>query len=71
MARHTFDCHGKTYYEVEEQFENWLLLNSTKTPLEVITGDSERMKQVVMKYINKHKFTYTFPYWNNGMIIVL
>lgn len=66
----TFDCHGKTYYEVEDQLENWLLLNSTKAPLEIITGDSDKMRLIVKRYLDKHGFQYIVPYWNNGMIVV-
>jgi hypothetical protein len=66
----TFDCHGMTYYDVEDQFENWLLLYSTRLPIEVITGDSNKMKSIVKKYLDKHNFNYTVPYWNNGTIII-
>ena len=68
--RPKFDCHGKTYYEVEDMFENWLLLNQHKMPLEVITGDSEQMRKIIKKYLNKHNFSYNVPYWNNGMIVI-
>ena len=66
----TYDCHNKTYFEVSEEFENWLLLNSSKTPIDVITGNSENMKRLVLEYIKKHSFQYSVPLYNNGMIIV-
>lgn len=69
--RPTFDCHGKTYYEVEDAFENWILLNSTKLPVDVITGDSEQMRKIIRKCLDKHNFQYNVPYWNNGMITVI
>jgi len=69
--RPTFDCHGLTYYEVEDKFENWILLNSTKLPVDVITGDSEQMRTLIKKYLDKHKFSYNVPYWNSGMITVI
>ena len=65
-----FDCHSLTYLEVEDKFENWLLLNSTKLPLEIITGNSDKMKEIVKKYLDKHNFTYYVPLFNNGVIIV-
>jgi hypothetical protein len=71
LTRPTFDCHGLTYLEVEDKFENWLLLNSTKLPLDVITGDSDKMKLMIMGYLNKHKFIYNIPYYNHGMITVI
>lgn len=70
VIRLTFDCHGLTYLEVEDRFENWLLLNSTKTPLDIITGDSETMRNIIKRYLDKHKFQYYVPYWNSGMIVV-
>ena len=69
--RPTFDCHGMTYYEVEDTFENWILLNSTKLPVDVITGDSEQMRKIIRKCLDKHNFQYNVPYWNNGMITVI
>ncbi|NBP58956.1 hypothetical protein EBU71_20905 [bacterium] len=67
----TYDCHGKTYYDVEDQFPNWLLLNSTYTPLHVITGNSDGMKNVVVKILKEYDFNYMISPDNNGKIIVL
>ena len=39
----TFDCHNMTYSEVEDKFENWILLNSKNLPADVITGNSQKM----------------------------
>ena len=69
--RPTFDCHGLTYLEVEDKFENWLLMYSTKLPLDVITGDSDKMREIVKKYLNKHTFHYDTPYYNNGRITII
>jgi cytochrome c len=67
-----FDCHGMTYLEVEDKFENWLLLNSSDLPLQIITGNSEEMRAIVVKYLEKHKFTmYEVPAFNSGALIVL
>lgn len=67
----TFDCHGLTYLEIEDKFENWLLLNSRDLPLEVITGHSDQMKKIVKKYLDKHDFMYQVPSHNPGTIIVI
>ena len=67
----TFDCHQKTYLEVEDQFENWLLMNQRERPLHVITGRSQKMKDLVMKEINKHEFQVSEWHYNPGLIIVI
>ena len=67
----TFDCHNMTYSEVEDKFENWLLLNSTKLPLCVITGNSQKMKDIVTKYLDKHDFKHMISFTNQGMINVV
>ena len=67
----TFDCHQKTYLEVEDQFENWLLMNQRERPLHVITGRSQKMKDLVMKEINKHEFQTSEWHYNPGLIIVI
>ena len=67
----TFDCHQKTYFEVEDQFENWLLVHQDQRPLHVITGRSDKMKSLVMKEIKKHEFQISEWHYNPGLIIVL
>lgn len=67
----TFDCHQKTYLEVEDQFENWLLVNQHDRPLHVITGRSDKMKSLVMKEIKKHEFQVSEWHYNPGLIIVI
>jgi hypothetical protein len=68
--RPTFDCHGKTYLEVEDQLENWVLMNEDKMPVDIITGDSDKMRLIAKQALDKHGFQYYVPYWNNGMIVV-
>lgn len=67
----TFDCHEKTYLEVEDKFENWLLMNQDKRPLHVITGRSNRMKSLIIKEVENHKFEWTQWHYNPGLVIVL
>lgn len=66
-----YDCHGKTYFEVEDKLANWLLLNQDRTPIHIITGNSEKMREVVVKILNGYGFKYGVPDYNQGMIIVL
>ena len=66
-----YDCHGKTYMDVEDKLPNWLLLNQDRTPIHVITGNSEKMKEVVMTILNDYGFKYAIPNNNQGIVIVL
>lgn len=66
-----FDCHNKTYDQVEDRFPNWLLLNQENRPLYVITGNSEKMRGLVLKHIRMNGFNHTTPPHNYGSIIVL
>jgi len=64
----TYDCHGKTHSEVKEDFENWILMNQTELPIQVITGNSEHMKRIVMGILDFYDFTYSESFTNSGVI---
>lgn len=66
-----YDCHGKTYMEVEDKLPNWLLLRQDCLPIHIVTGNSEKMREVVMKILNEYDFKYMIPTYNHGMVIVL
>lgn len=66
-----YDCHGKTYLEVEDKLPNWLLLQQDCLPIHIITGNSERMREVVTKILHDYDFKYMIPSRNFGEIIVL
>ena len=67
---HTYDCHGKTYDEVMDELENWLLIHHSETPFEIITGNSNEMKKIVMDQLEELDFKFGVPADNNGMIKV-
>jgi predicted RNase H-like HicB family nuclease len=67
---HTYDCHGKTYDEVLDELENWLCIHYADAPFEIITGNSEQMKQLVMDQLEELDFNYGVPANNNGVIKV-
>ena len=69
--RPTFDCHNMTYSEVEDKFENWILLNSKNLPADVITGNSQKMREIVKKYLDKYDFKYVVSFSNQGLLNVL
>ena len=65
-----YDCHGKTYNEVIDELENWLLIHYSETPFVIITGNSDEMKKVVMNELDALDFKYGVPIDNNGIIKV-
>ena len=69
--RITFDCHGMTYQDVMDKFENWLWLNQNNTPLEVITGSSAKMKMIITRLLEHNEMKYAIPAHNQGMVIIL
>ena len=50
------DLHGFTYSKVEEILPNWLITNynNGKDDFEIITGNSEQMKNLVKKLCNEN-----------------
>jgi len=65
------DLHGVFHSEVRDKVENFVLLNSTKLPVRIITGDSIRMRNLTENILKKHNFVYDTPAHNPGEIIVL
>jgi DNA-nicking Smr family endonuclease len=63
------DLHGYKHIEVEDEVENFILRN--KTPMRIITGNSEKMKKLVMKILEHYEFKYYIPAHNTGEIVIL
>ena len=61
------DLHGIRHTEVERLVENFVLLN--KPPLTIITGNSQRMTEIVINALVTHDIN--FERWNNYEIKVL
>ena len=66
----SYDCHGKTHDEVIDELENWLLIHYADAPFEIITGNSNEMKEIVINELEQLGFKYGVPANNNGMIKV-
>ena len=67
------DLHGCSHQEVIDTIENILILqyNTGNWPLEVITGNSQKMKSLVIKHAYSRGFNTKAPVNNNpGSIIV-
>ena len=67
-----FDCHGKTYDKIRDQLPNWLFTEYNKgIELQIITGNSDTMKNIVVKMLDENCFDWRFPIDNNGMIKII
>jgi len=66
------DLHGLKHGEVYVLVEDFILNNQSSLPLKVITGNSHKMKSIVIEIIKKHNFNYSDgDYYNRGYILVL
>ena len=62
------DLHGIKHEDVNRLVENFVLLN--ETPLNIITGNSTMMRELVVEVLEKHKFVYE-NLISQGVITVL
>ena len=51
------DLHGIRHEDVEKLLEDFILLN--EPPFRIITGNSIRMKEIVVEVLDKHVFEYS------------
>ena len=64
----TLDFHGVRHEDVERLLENFILLN--EAPLQVITGNSNYMRNKLENFCSKHEINY--ERWTNwGEYIIL
>ena len=66
------DLHGVKHQDVEHTLENFFLweTKNQKQLIEVITGRSPQMQQIVTKWLDKYEFSYYIPAHNTGVIYV-
>ena len=67
------DLHGLTHEESLIKVEEYLLLNSFNNDLdlELITGNSPRLQEKIIKQIlKKHDFNYYIPNYNSGVMFI-
>ena len=62
------DLHRIRHDEVDRLVENFVLLN--ETPLDIIVGNSTRMRELVEEVLERHKFVYDILI-NQGVLTVL
>ena len=69
----TLDLHGKSHYEVSRILDEfiWEAMKSNAYDIEIVTGNSSRMKQFVIEVIEEYRLEYEIGnYWNPGFIRV-
>ncbi len=63
------DLHGIHHEEVDRIVENYVFLN--ELPVEIITGNSDKMINIVKDVLERNEFEYTIgDYYNRGYITV-
>lgn len=65
------DLHGLPHDEVWDVVENFVLMNSEELPLRIITGYSDRMKELVQGVLDSYNYSYESPAHNGGEIVVI
>ena len=61
------DLHGIKHDDAERLVENFVLL--LNPPLDIITGNSQKMQQIVINVLITHNINY--EKWGSGLIKVL
>jgi hypothetical protein len=67
------DLHGKSHYEISNLVDQiiWEGIRRGKNEVEIVTGNSDRMKEFVIKSIQDYKMEYRIgDLWNQGYIRV-
>lgn len=64
------DLHGLLHHEVEYAVLNFLFLNNKHLPLRIITGNSYKMRELVLPLLETYKYEYEVPAHNPGEVIV-
>ena len=61
------DLHGVKHEDVDILVENFVLLN--EPPIKIITGNSERMTELVLDVLNRHDIEWTR--WASSYVTIL
>lgn len=66
--KNRLDLHGIKHADVDILVEDFILTN--KTPMTIITGNSEKMRKKTISILDHHKFKWMIMAHNLGEIIV-
>ena len=65
------DLHGLTYEQARVRTEDFVLEKQYNLPVDIITGNSDRMKEVVKQVLNYYGFNFIEgDFYNRGYIKV-
>lgn len=66
------NLHNVKHSDAQNLVENYVLCNQNNLPLKIITGDSDKMKSIVIQCLKTHRFKYQIgDYYNRGYIVIL
>ena len=67
----TLDLHGKSYDDAKILTEIFVENNIDHLPFQIITGNSNEMKKIVLKIVEKHKLNaYAKTDYNLGCLVI-
>ena len=66
------DLHGVRHSDVKVLVEDFVLENQNYLPIKIITGNSDKMKSIVVGVLKEHGFSYSDgDLYNRGYIDVI
>ena len=67
----TLDLHGKSYEDAKILVKNFIENNIDLLPIQIITGNSNEMKKIVLKEVQKHNLNaYSKTDYNLGCLVI-
>ena len=69
MKNKILDLHGLKHSQVEDKLIEFLFVKRTN-PCVIITGNSQRMRDIVLEFLDFHNYNYYIPSHNLGEIQV-
>ena len=59
------DLHGLSYLEAENEVEKFVTDNFNSLPIKIITGDSPKMKNIVLNCTKRYDLYCQKEFWTN------
>ena len=67
----TLDLHGESYEDAKKLTEIFIENNLDLLPIQIITGNSNKMKKIVLSIVQKHNLNaYTKTDYNLGCLVI-
>ena len=67
----TLDLHGKSYNDAKKITEIFVENNIDRLPIQIITGNSNKMKKIVLEIVQKHQLNaYPKTDYNLGCLVI-